>query len=504
MSSFDAAPLPRLGEVFFDVRGDSRSMRLSWYSDTGVAVFSIWQGGRCSGTFRLPVDDLARMVETLRRGPDVGRPEPGQSAGAGEPGPRRDYDDPDGFAPDRPGRAADDAATGYLTGPASGSYESDFPTDYPPPGAARPSAERPSGAEALGFPPPVADYGPGAPGFPPAADRPGAGDATGFPPPVSGYDTGAPDINPDDPLGLGLPGSTAAGHPGRYSPGEHAEYGDRPEPGARREPARHPEPGGFPEPGGSPRREAYPEAAAYPDRRGYPEPGGYPEADGYAEPEAYPDAGGFPEPGGRLGPAGYPRPASPYEQADAGRTDPGAAVGAPPDYRRGQGHDYRRADTPDYLTRDGRNFTAADDRDYLPGGIAPPAADDPAADRYRSRGGSDSGAHSPSRRWVDDQPDTDGVAYRAASLEPGGDPRLATEFHGRDLSARPGSGPPQAGRGGPAGAQRPDPDDPADEAEAGAGFAGQRQAQPPQFGDGEPDSRTALPPERTARHGRLS
>src|SRR5580698_5864928 len=69
MSSFDAAPLPRLGEVFFDVRGSSRSMRLSWYGDTGVAVFSIWQGGRCTGTFRLPVDDLTRMIDTLRQGP---------------------------------------------------------------------------------------------------------------------------------------------------------------------------------------------------------------------------------------------------------------------------------------------------------------------------------------------------------------------------------------------------------------------------------------------------
>ena len=38
MSASDAAPLPRLGEIFFDVRGSSRSMRLSWYSDTGVAV----------------------------------------------------------------------------------------------------------------------------------------------------------------------------------------------------------------------------------------------------------------------------------------------------------------------------------------------------------------------------------------------------------------------------------------------------------------------------------
>src|SRR6202030_3171119 len=69
MSASDAAPLPRLGEVFFDVRGNSRSMRLSWYADTGVAVFSIWQGGTCTGTFRLPIDELPRMVAALQRGP---------------------------------------------------------------------------------------------------------------------------------------------------------------------------------------------------------------------------------------------------------------------------------------------------------------------------------------------------------------------------------------------------------------------------------------------------
>src|SRR5271154_6087651 len=71
MSASDAAPLPRLGEVFFDVRGNSRSMRLSWYADTDVAVFSIWQGGMCTGTFRLPMADLARMIEILQRGPDA-------------------------------------------------------------------------------------------------------------------------------------------------------------------------------------------------------------------------------------------------------------------------------------------------------------------------------------------------------------------------------------------------------------------------------------------------
>ena len=83
MSASDAAPLPRLGEVYFDIRGESRSMRLSWYADTGVAVFSIWQGGTCTGTFRLPIADLPRMIDTLQRGPH------GDAGEAGGP-----HDDP--------------------------------------------------------------------------------------------------------------------------------------------------------------------------------------------------------------------------------------------------------------------------------------------------------------------------------------------------------------------------------------------------------------------------
>ena len=76
MSEPDAVPLPRAGEVFFDVRGEARTMRLSWYADSAVAVFSIWQANRCTGTFRLPFADLDRMIATLQDGP------PGQ-AGAG-------------------------------------------------------------------------------------------------------------------------------------------------------------------------------------------------------------------------------------------------------------------------------------------------------------------------------------------------------------------------------------------------------------------------------------
>ena len=116
MSASDAAPLPRLGEVFFDVRGHSRSMRLSWYADTGIAVFSIWQGGRCTGTFRLPIDDLARMTEILQRGPQrrPGGARPGHErgdyegagyAGAGYEG--HQYDDA-GYAEHRHDDAAYD------------------------------------------------------------------------------------------------------------------------------------------------------------------------------------------------------------------------------------------------------------------------------------------------------------------------------------------------------------------------------------------------------------
>jgi hypothetical protein len=91
-----AAPLPRLGEVFFDVRGSSRSMRLSWYADTGIPAIAIWQGGTCTGTFRLPAEEIPRLAGTLNSGPhgqyqrgSGGRREQAESTGViGGPLPR--------------------------------------------------------------------------------------------------------------------------------------------------------------------------------------------------------------------------------------------------------------------------------------------------------------------------------------------------------------------------------------------------------------------------------
>jgi hypothetical protein len=140
MSASDAAPLPRLGEVFFDVRGESRSMRLSWYADTGVAVFSIWQGGTCTGTFRLPITELPRMVEALRRGPH-GHDDPmtGEQAASREsrrpPSPRPEGTDGDIVTGQTTAAIylppVESDLTGYQAPPGGMGTGGDFTGDYP-------------------------------------------------------------------------------------------------------------------------------------------------------------------------------------------------------------------------------------------------------------------------------------------------------------------------------------------------------------------------------------
>jgi hypothetical protein len=211
MSSSDAAPLPRLGEVFFDVRGNSRSMRLSWYADTGVAVFSIWQGGMCTGTFRLAIADLPRMVETLQRGPAGQRPDRGGDRPVQAPvqdpgrplapvpaladtlgGPRTGVAEYQLGPPDDDPRSV---STQYLPGP--GDYRADpsehgsSSPDYP----AGPPDHRAPAPDYLPRPPdhraPAPDYLPRPPGYP--ARPPGhAADPPGYPADRPDYLVGPP------------------------------------------------------------------------------------------------------------------------------------------------------------------------------------------------------------------------------------------------------------------------------------------------------------------------
>jgi hypothetical protein len=207
MSASDAAPLPRLGEVYFDVRGESRSMRLSWYAATGVAVFSIWQGGTCTGTFRLPIADLPRMVEALQGGPH------GDTRATG--GPHGDPR-PTGLR-SMPGHQD---RTGHGAGHASGQYG---PGDYG------------SG-----------DYGSGDYGRTAQRDGP---DRDLGPEPATGYsDQGFPvsgAASPGGPVRTGAhgrheetqaayPDDSLPGGPGAYREGRGGRYGDEPPTGVYR------------------------------------------------------------------------------------------------------------------------------------------------------------------------------------------------------------------------------------------------------------------------------
>ncbi len=57
--------MPTVGDIFLDVRGDDRSMRVSYHQDRGVVVVSLWAGPVCRGSFRLAADDVGRLVAVL-------------------------------------------------------------------------------------------------------------------------------------------------------------------------------------------------------------------------------------------------------------------------------------------------------------------------------------------------------------------------------------------------------------------------------------------------------
>ena len=65
------APLPAEAEIFLDARGDARSLRVRWHHENGLVVLSLWRAGECTGSFRLQVDEVPLLIETLRAGLDA-------------------------------------------------------------------------------------------------------------------------------------------------------------------------------------------------------------------------------------------------------------------------------------------------------------------------------------------------------------------------------------------------------------------------------------------------
>jgi hypothetical protein len=57
--------MPRIGDVFTDVRGSGRTMRVSFHAEQGAAVVSLWVGAMCRGTFRMAAADVTRLMSIL-------------------------------------------------------------------------------------------------------------------------------------------------------------------------------------------------------------------------------------------------------------------------------------------------------------------------------------------------------------------------------------------------------------------------------------------------------
>lgn len=61
-------PIPELGGVVRDVRGAGRALRVSWHTEDGLVVLSLWDGPRCTGTVRVAAADVPALVEALQMG----------------------------------------------------------------------------------------------------------------------------------------------------------------------------------------------------------------------------------------------------------------------------------------------------------------------------------------------------------------------------------------------------------------------------------------------------
>jgi hypothetical protein len=76
--------LPTRRDVFLDER--ETGLRVTWHPEPGLVVLSLWQGDRCVGTFRMPVQDVPRLAGLLAAalGDHVGRTSGGRPPVVGE------------------------------------------------------------------------------------------------------------------------------------------------------------------------------------------------------------------------------------------------------------------------------------------------------------------------------------------------------------------------------------------------------------------------------------
>jgi len=65
-----ARPLPALGSIFLDARGDDRALRVTWHAEADLVVLSLWRDNVCAASFRLAIEEVPELIEMLRAGLD--------------------------------------------------------------------------------------------------------------------------------------------------------------------------------------------------------------------------------------------------------------------------------------------------------------------------------------------------------------------------------------------------------------------------------------------------
>lgn len=58
-------PFPTRGDIFLDVRGEGRALRVTGHLDDGFVVLSVWHGPVCTATMRLSAEDALRLGDVL-------------------------------------------------------------------------------------------------------------------------------------------------------------------------------------------------------------------------------------------------------------------------------------------------------------------------------------------------------------------------------------------------------------------------------------------------------
>ncbi len=76
----DHVPVAETGLVvghrawFYDQRSPARRMSVSAHPDEGIIVLALWQGDRCTGSFRMPLAQAASVISALAAGMSAGLP----------------------------------------------------------------------------------------------------------------------------------------------------------------------------------------------------------------------------------------------------------------------------------------------------------------------------------------------------------------------------------------------------------------------------------------------